>query len=85
MFETKITFRFFAEYDRSGIIAFLEKMVAKGWILKSKNGFAYKFERTDKLYLKYDITYFADADKDNNYLPYESREYFEYMAEWREK
>ena len=45
MFETKITFRFFADYDRSGIIAFLEKMVAKGWILKSKNGVAYKFER----------------------------------------
>lgn len=77
MLKTLYLYNFLADYDRSGIIAFLEKMVAKGWILKSKNGVAYKFERTDKLYLKYDITYFADADKDNNYLPYESREYFE--------
>ena len=69
MFNTKITFRFFAEYDRSGIIEYLNKMAAKGWILKSKSGIAYKFVKTDKPYFKYDITFFADADKENDWQP----------------
>lgn len=77
MFNTKLTFKFFADYDRSGIIEYLDKMAAKGWILKSKNGVAYKFVRTDKTNFRYDATYFADADKENDWMPYKSDVYFE--------
>ena len=77
MFETKITFQFFAEYDRSGIIEYLNKMAQKGWILKSKYGIRYKFIKTDKPYIRYDVTFFADADKENNYIPYGADRYFE--------
>ncbi len=75
--KTRISFRFFADYDRSGIIEYLNKMAAKGWILKSKKGVTYKFIKTDKPFLKYDITFFADANKENNFIPYGADRYFE--------
>ena len=77
MFDTRISFRFFADYDCSGIIEYLNKMATKGWILKSKGGIAYKFIKTDKKFFKYDITFFADANKDNDWQPYKSDVYLE--------
>lgn len=68
---------FLAEYDRTDIKEFLNKMAAKGWILSSKEGVLYKFVKTDKPYFRYDITYFADADETNNYYIVGSMDYYE--------
>ena len=64
----KYAFRFYSEYDIKGIVKFLDKMAAKGWLLEKKSGVRYKFVKTDKPFVKYDITYFADASKENDYL-----------------
>lgn len=75
--ETKHTYRFYSEYDTKGIAEFLNQMATKGWMLAKKSGVYYRFVKTDKAFVKYDITYFADASKDNDYLPYGSDRYFE--------
>ena len=77
MFETKITFRFYSEYDTKGITGFLNTMAVKGWLLEKRSGAYYRFVKTDKAFVKYDITYFADANKENNFLPYGADRYFE--------
>ena len=74
---TRYCTRFYSAYDVKGITEFLDRMAMKGWILKSKSGIGYKFEKTDIPYFRYDITFFADASKDNDYLPYGSDRYFE--------
>ena len=65
---TRYCTRFYSAYDVKGITEFLDKMATKGWILKSKSGVGYKFEKTDMPYFRYDITFFADASKENDYL-----------------
>ena len=77
---TRYCTRFYSAYDVKGITEFLDKMATKGWILKSKSGIGYKFEKTDIPYFRYDITFFADASKENDYRPYGADRYFE-MAE----
>lgn len=76
----KHTYRFYSEYDTKGITEFLNQMATKGWMLAKKSGVYYRFVKTDKPFVKYDITYFADANKENNFLPYGADRYFE-MAE----
>ncbi len=76
----KHTYRFYSEYDTKGITEFLNQMATKGWMLAKKSGVYYRFVKTDKPFVKYDITYFADASKENDYLPYGADRYFE-MAE----
>ena len=74
---TRHCFRFYSEYDTKGIAEFLDRMAAKGWKLSKKSGIYYRFVKTDKPFVKYDITYFADASKENDYLPYGADRYFE--------
>ena len=71
----KYALRFYSEYDIKGIVKFLDKMAAKGWLLEKKSGVRYKFVKTDKPFVKYDITYFTDGIKENNYLPFGSDRY----------
>ena len=78
--KSRFCYRFFANYDVKGVTDFLDRMAAKGWLLTKKSGVFYKFEKTDKPYFRYDITFFADASKENDYLPYGADRYFE-MAE----
>ena len=73
----KHTFKFYSEYDTKGITEFLNTMAVKGWLLEKRSGVYYRFVKTDKAFTKYDITYFADASKDNDYLPYGADRYFE--------
>lgn len=73
----KYAFRFYSEYDIKGIVKFLDKMAAKGWLLEKKNGVRYKFVKNDKPFIKYDVTYFADAEKENDYRPYGADRYIE--------
>lgn len=77
MKDRKHSYRFYAQYDISGMIEYLNKMAQKGWILSKKSGVYYRFVRTDKTYFKYGITFFADANKDNNFYPYGADRYFE--------
>lgn len=77
MFDTIYIPASYAEYDKTGITEFLNRMAAKGWILSSKKGELYKFVKTDKTYFRYDITYFADADETNNYYIVGSMDYYE--------
>lgn len=72
---TRHCFRFYSEYDIKGIVKFLDKMAAKGWLLEKKSGVFYSFVKTDKPFVKYDITYFTDGIKENNYLPFGSDRY----------
>ena len=73
----KHTYRFYSEYDTKGITEFLNQMATKGWLLAKKSGVYYRFVKTDKAFTKYDITYFVDASKENDYLPYGADRYFE--------
>ena len=73
----KLTFRFYSEYDIKGIVNFLDKIAASGWLLEKKSGVFYSFVKTDKPFVKYDITYFTDAEKVNGYRPYDADRYFE--------
>ena len=75
--KTRHCFRFYSEYDTKGITEFLNQMATKGWMLAKKSGVYYRFVKTDKAFVKYDITYFADASKENDYLPYGADRYFE--------
>lgn len=77
MFDTIYIPAFYAEYDKTGITEFLNRMGAKGWILASRSDVLYKFHKTDKTYFRYDITWFADATKENDWHTYESDIYFE--------
>ncbi len=81
MLDTKYTFRFYSDYDVKGMTGFLDRMAAKGWLLSKKSGVYYKFVKTDKPFIKYNITYFADANKDNNFFPYGADRYFEMRQE----
>ena len=83
--KTRHCFRFYSEYDTKGITEFLNRMATKGWRLTKKRGVYYRFVKTDKAFIKYDITYFADASKENDYLPYGADRYFEMRqaAEWQ--
>lgn len=73
----KYAFRFYSEYDIKGITEYLNTMVAKGWLLEKKQGVFYSFIKADKPFIKYDITYFTDGIKENNYLPFGSDRYIE--------
>ena len=77
MFDTIYIPASYAEYDKTGITEFLNRMAAKGWILGSRSGVLYKFHKTDKTYIRYDITYFADANETNNYYIVGSMDYYE--------
>ena len=76
----KHTFRCYSEYDIKGIIEYLNIMAVKGWLLEKKQGVYYRFVKTDKPFIKYDVTYFADASKENDFLPCGADRYIE-MAE----
>lgn len=77
MFDTIYIPVYYAEYDKTGITEFLNRMAEKGWKLSSRSGVLYKFHKTDKPYIRHDITWFADATKENNWHPYESDIYFD--------
>ncbi len=79
--KTRYCFRFYSDYDVKGMTDFLDRMAAKGWLLSKKSGVYYKFVKTDKPFIKYNITYFADADKENDFYPYGADRYFEMRQE----
>lgn len=81
MLNTKYCFRFYSDYDVKGMTGFLDRMAAKGWLLSKKSGVYYKFVKTDKSFIKYNITYFADANKENDFYPYGADRYFEMRQE----
>lgn len=53
----------FAMYDRGGIIAKLEKMAARGWMLSDMGSIFWKYQRIQPTSLKFAVTYCADASQ----------------------
>ena len=47
----------FAEYDRSGIVRYLKKMAAKGWLICDIASFFWKFRRIEPQDLKFSVIY----------------------------
>ena len=52
----------FSLYDRSGIVRYLKKMAARGWLLCDMHPFIWKFRRTEPRALEFSVIYDRKGD-----------------------
>ena len=67
----KTTYRVMSSafFDRTGIVAKLEKLALKGWQLESIGGMFWKFRRIPAQKLRYAVTYFPEVSAFDPALP----------------
>ena len=53
----------FSLYDRSGIVRYLKKMAARGWMLCDMRPFVWKFRRTEPRALEFSVIYDRKGDE----------------------
>lgn len=51
----------FSFYDRTGIVAYLEKQAEQGWMLERIGGFGWRFRRIEPQRIRFNVVYFPKA------------------------
>ena len=83
----KTTYRVMSNafFDRTGIVAKLEKLALKGWRLESIGGMFWKFRRIPAQKLRYAVTYFPEVSAFDPALPEKRSEFLDFCqaAGWQ--